>query len=517
MHRACAGCPVPYRGPMHPARPLLVAVGIALAASLSPAAVPALSPAAVPVAAPAVRPAAPSAATSTATPTAEPAPAREAAGPAPAVLDPVSLVGAGNTGRELSPAAVTRALRPLLRGGALGSGSTPARVVDVASGEVLHDGPDTATTPASTLKLVTAASVLDALGPDAVLRTRTVLRGADDEVPTVVVVGAGDPSLRSSGSTVGGTGTRLRVASMRTLAARTADALREAGITKVRVAYDATLFSGPAVHPSWSRTFPAAGIVAPVSALVVDQGRRTPRSVDRVADPAAAAARVLAAELRDAGIAVRGTARKGRDAPSALDLAAVASPTVGDLVERMLATSDNDYAEALARLGAIAAGHPGSFTGVAQRGRDVLAQLDVSRSGARVVDGSGLSRRDRLSPRTLTDLLVRAAGHGAIASGLPVSAATGSLRGRYRLPAQERARGVVRAKTGTLTGVAGLAGYVSRPDGRLLAFAMLDGAAPGGTLAARAQLDRAVTTLVTCRCEKQQPEQPTQQPEQPTR
>ena len=60
--------------------------------------------------------------------------------------------------------------------------------------------------------------------------------------------------------------------------------------------------------------------------------------------------------------------------------------------------------------------------------------------------------------------------------------------------------GVVRAKTGTLTGVVGLVGYASRPDGRLLAFAILDDSAPGSALANRAQVDRALARLVSCPC-----------------
>jgi D-alanyl-D-alanine carboxypeptidase/D-alanyl-D-alanine-endopeptidase (penicillin-binding protein 4) len=59
---------------------------------------------------------------------------------------------------------------------------------------------------------------------------------------------------------------------------------------------------------------------------------------------------------------------------------------------------------------------------------------------------------------------------------------------------------VVRAKTGTLTGVGALAGYASRPDGRLLALAFVDGSTPGGALAARAAFDRAAAALVSCDC-----------------
>ena len=418
----------------------------------------------------------------------------------PSAGDPSSTTTA--TGAALDPDAVEAALAPLLTGGALGPGRSPAHVIDVATGEVLYDASDDPTVPASTMKLVTATSVLDALGPDARLRTRVVVIDHEAKTPRVVIVGAGDPSLRSTAAKVGRAGTSLTPASLEELAASTARALALQGITRVKVGYDASLFTGPAMHPSWASSFPAAGIVAPVSALVVDQGRRTPRGVSRVTDPAARAAEVFAEQLAAAGVNVRGEPKEVPAPADAATLAYVESPPVGVLVERMLSTSDNDYAEILGRLGASASGEPASFAGVADRAAAVLEQVGVDDSGARFADASGLSRRNRLAPSTLTDLLAATSlGYGSIHSGLPVAGVTGSLAARFRPPGQRPARGVVRAKTGTLTGVGALAGYASRPDGRLLAFAFVDGSTPGGALAARAAFDRAAAALVSCDCE----------------
>ncbi len=439
-------------------------------------------------------------------------PSVKPADPSAAPADPSAAVG--EVGAAVDPQRLTAAVAPLLTGGALGSGRTPARVVDVATGDVLMEAADRPTAPASTLKLVTAVSVLDSLGPDALLRTRTLLAlepappkdaPGPRRAPLVVLVGGGDPSLSSTGERVGGAGTRLRPASTEDLAEATAAALRRRGIEQVRLGYDASLFTGPAVHPSWADEFPAIGVVAPVSALQVDQGRSTPAGVSRVADPAARAARVLAGQLEDAGVDVAGAPDPTSAPADGAPLAEVASPAVGDLVERMLATSDNDYAEALARLGALAAGYPGSFAGDAKAAGAVLDSLGIAREGDVVVDGSGLSRRNALTPGTLTDLLRIVASDsappfGAVAPGLPVAGATGSLRLRFTPDAQRPARGVVRAKTGTLTGVASLAGYASRPDGRLLAFAFLDDQTAGATLASRTALDRAASALVTCDC-----------------
>jgi serine-type D-Ala-D-Ala carboxypeptidase/endopeptidase (penicillin-binding protein 4) len=405
------------------------------------------------------------------------------------------------TGAPLDPDSVAAALAPLLTGGALGPGRSPAHVIDVATGDVLYAAADDPTVPASTMKLVTAASVLDVLRPDARLRTRVAVVDPDAAIPRVVIIGAGDPSLRSTGAKVGGAGTSLTPASLQELAASTARALAVRGITRVKVRYDSSLFTGPAMHPTWARSFPAAGIVAPVSALVVDQGRRSPGGVSRVADPAAAAGRAFAGELEAAGVTVRGEIKELTAPAGAGTLAYVESPTVGVLVERMLATSDNDYAEILGRMAAAASGEPASFAGVAERAAEVVAGLGVDEAGAQFADASGLSRRNRLAPSTLTGVLAATCvGYGSIHSGLPVAGATGSLATRFRTRDQRPARGVVRAKTGTLTGVSALAGYVSRPDGRLLAFGFVDGSAPGGALAARAALDRAAAALATCDC-----------------
>lgn len=420
------------------------------------------------------------------------------AGPA---LAPVE----SSTGRSLDRAAVRAALAPLLRGGALGPGRSPARVIDVSNGEVLYNAVDEPTVPASTMKLVTAASVLDALGSEATLRTRVVLEDAQTKVPRVILVGAGDPSLGSTRAKVGGDGTSLVPASLQQLAASTARSLKSRGISRVRVGYDDSLFRGAAMHPSWSNSFPAAGIVAPVSALQVDQGRRSPGGISRVPDPADQAADTFAGQLAEAGVTVRGEPKQRTAESGSTALAHVDSPSVRVLVERMLATSDNDYAEALGRLGAKGGGEPASFAGVGRRGDQVLADLGIDNSGDRVVDASGLSRRNRLTPQTLTDLLQAtsdqgASGFGPIRSGLAVAGATGSLRDRYTTPETQAGRGIVRAKTGTLTGVTGLAGLVSRPDGRLLAFAFVDDDTPGGAFGARSALDRAAAELVTCDC-----------------
>lgn len=409
-------------------------------------------------------------------------------GAAPAVLAPLPKTGkrsADGRAEALDPLlkdalkdAVKDALNDVLKDSALGSDHAAA-VVDATTGERLYGvGQADAYTPASTIKLATAAAALSAVGPERRIETTVVAAGGDG----VVLVGGGDPTLTAAG--------------LGDLADATARALKARGTTgKVKLAYDVSRYSGPGLH-----TIGLNDNIAPVSPLMVNEGRlddsdRGP--ADRTAEPAADAARKFAALLREKGVEVDGEPGEGRAEGKAARLASVASPPVSALVERMLTNSDNDIAEALARQTALASGKPASFEGAAQAVTERLAALGLPMPAVHIADGSGLDRADRASAEFLALLLARAAEPGRpalrpVLTGLPVAGFSGTLRERY--PRDAAGRALVRAKTGTLTGVNTLAGTVVTPGGRLLAFAFL---ASGTTDADAAQkaLDRAASAL----------------------
>jgi D-alanyl-D-alanine carboxypeptidase/D-alanyl-D-alanine-endopeptidase (penicillin-binding protein 4) len=378
-------------------------------------------------------------------------------------------------------------LGPLLGAPSLGT-SRAAAVVDVATGRRLYGAdPDKALTPASTTKIATAVAALSALGPDHRLTTRAALEADTGEL---VLVGGGDPTLTAHQHADGW-------ASLRTLAAQTAQALRKRGIHTIKLSYDTTLYTGPVLH--------RIGVndnLAPVSALTADEGRTNGSAsgpVIRVTDPAKDAAGKFAAFLKDAGITTTPPG-PSKATSRAETLATVSSPPLSALVERMLTNSDNDIAEALARQTALATGRPASFDGGARAIGAQLTKLGLPMSGTSFHDGSGLDRDDRLTADLLTALLVKAGAPGRpglrpILTGLPVAHFTGTLAARYT----DGGAGVVRAKTGTLTGVNTLAGTVVDADGRLLAFAFL---ASGTTdpLAAQSALDRTAAALAGCGC-----------------
>lgn len=421
-----------------------------------------------------------------------------------AAIDPAAGAGAGSgTGREAKPshgpgaagvpapsaAALADTLEPLVEDGDLGK-RRALSVVDAATGRQLYAvKPRTADTPASTVKLATAVAALSARGADHRIETRVVRGGSPDKV---VLVGGGDPTL-----TAGQLGD---------LARSTARKLHKDDTGKVSLAYDTSRYSGPVRH-----SIGPNDNLAPVTPLMVDEARLEGTSkrplhgpAPRSTDPSSDTADAFADALSKHGIDVKGEPKKAGAPGKAKELAAHRSAPLSALVERMLTHSDNDIAEALARQTALASGEPASFKGAGKAVRHHLGKLGLPLKGAHFADGSGLDRDDKVSPALLTRLLVRAADskHAElrpVLTGLPVAHFTGTLDSRYDSEKGKPGAGLVRAKTGTLTGVNALAGTVVDADGRLLVFAFMTSGTTDGK-AAQETLDRLASALANCGC-----------------
>jgi D-alanyl-D-alanine carboxypeptidase/D-alanyl-D-alanine-endopeptidase (penicillin-binding protein 4) len=295
-------------------------------------------------------------------------------------------------------------------------------------------------------------------------------------------------------------------ASLEQLAKLTAKALLKEGNRKVRLSYDTSLFSGPAISPDWEPSYVPSGVIAPVSALMADEGRTSVHSVARAVDPARLATQTFATLLGKDGIRVVGSTDKTRPKNTDQVISTVSSPTIADIVERMLTDSDDQVAESLGRLSAIAAGRPGSFSGASRTLVHTAKGLAPRAHRVRLFDASGLARGDRLPAAVLVAAVVAAASPSdtsqrSVLSGLAVAGFTGTLTDRYLLPPSSSAAGIVRAKTGTLSGVSAEAGLTTTKDGHLLAFAFLADKVPYvDTLDARASLDDAAAGLYACGC-----------------
>ena len=378
------------------------------------------------------------------------------AAPGPSGLAPVSAPAVLEPARGVA-APVGDGVAGLLDHPALGP-RVGAVVVDAVTGSViLERAADRPRTPASLLKLLTGAAALTTTDLAAGLRTAVV-----ESPGGITLVGSGDTTLDRR--------------DLRALAGETATALRAAGRTTVDLVVDDSLFAGPAVSPDWRPTY-VPSVVDPVTAVPAETVRRLVRLLER-------------REITVTGL------REGKAPAGAVELAAVESEPMAVLVERMLRTSDNDLAESMLRHVALAAGRSGTFADGTAATESALAALGLPTDGLVLLDGSGLARGSRVSPRLLANLLARAADPRAdpsldhLLSGLPVGGFTGTLATRYR----ERGGGHVRAKTGTLTGVSNLAGVASDATTAVV-FVLMADRVPADTLAARAAVDRFAARL----------------------
>ncbi|MEV4623455.1 D-alanyl-D-alanine carboxypeptidase/D-alanyl-D-alanine-endopeptidase [Asanoa sp. NPDC049573] len=408
-------------------------------------------------------------------------------------------------------AGLTAAIGKLVTDNDLG-GRTSVVVRDVVSGNVIYgNGGDLPTVPASTMKLVTAAAVLATRGAAYKIPTRVV---AGPNPGEVILVGGGDPTLAVNGDSFYGGAARLDK-----LAAATKKAL--GGTAPTKVYYDSSLYSGPVYGPGWDADIPTGGFGGPATALTINGARISTKKssngyAERYAKPDEAAAKAFAKALGVSGtpaVAPAGSVPKDAGTPSpaasaspGAELARVESPPMVRLVEYMLVDSDNVVAEALARQVAIAKGQPASYAGARTAVTAALGDLGLSTTGLVIADGSGLSRSDRLTPESQTELLATAASgkHPELTemfAGLPVASWSGTLDDRFGAPADKKAAaGVIRAKTGTLTGNHAMAGLVTTADGRLLAFSILTDGVQASSEAAHAVLDRIAATLAGCGC-----------------
>jgi len=321
-----------------------------------------------------------------------------------------------------------------------------AVAMDLATGTVLFDqNPALPLAPASNEKLPLTYAALSNLGATFRMETDVLGEGSQDGVlfdGTLVLVGGGDPTLSTAG--------------LRSLAAQ----VRALGIRHVTgsIVGDESLFDARRTVAGWKPSFYIQES-PPLSALVVNRAR-VGRYVSRT--PALAAATAFRTALRAAGVVVDGAATVGRVDDFAIPLAQLESPPLSVIIRFMDRESDNFTAELLLKqLGAVVAGRGTSAAGAAVV-TQTLAEAGVPLSGVRVVDGSGLSRLDRLTANAVAAILRAAWNDPAVrptfTAALPVAGVNGTLEDRLRKPP---ARGRVLAKTGTTSDASALSGYVS--------------------------------------------------------
>jgi serine-type D-Ala-D-Ala carboxypeptidase/endopeptidase (penicillin-binding protein 4) len=351
-----------------------------------------------------------------------------------------------------------------------------AVALDLTTGTVLfQQNGNRPLAPASNEKLPLTYAALVRLGTTFRIETDVLGQGGQDGTQwtgTLVLKGNGDPTLSR--------------ADLRALAGQ----VKSLGIRSVTggVAGDESAYDTRRIVAGWKPSF-FMDESPPLSALVVDRAR-VGSVVTRT--PALAAATAFRDALRKAGVSVAGPVRTAPADEWSELLASVSSPTLAAMVRFMDRESDNFTAEMLLKQLGLAELDQGTSAAGATVVMQTLAEAGVPMTGVRIVDGSGLSRLDRLTTNALGSVLKIAwadtAVRPSLLAALPVAGVNGTLQHRLRKPP---ARGRVLAKTGTTASASSLSGYVSDR----YAFAVMQNGHPLSYWWARRAQDRFAQVL----------------------
>jgi len=397
-------------------------------------------------------------------------------------------------------------------------------------------------TPASVQKLIVAAVALDQLGPEyrfhTILASQHALDGAGTIDGNLWLVGSGDPSFRST-DLAGGVGVLAR-----------------AGLRRVggRAAVDADAMHGPELNPHWESSDEGEDYAAPISAVSIDgdtvefdvEGTSPGELADVRIDPPSDAVQIsghirttgadadadvsiapqpepntfvvsgsiAAGDLQKYWMPIKGVPQYAAavfervlddrgistGAPAAVERAPLDTIVLWDhrsaplraLEAHMLFLSDNHYAEQLLRaVGRERTGIATDQSGIATELR-FLSERGIPVPGLRLSDGSGLAPDNRVAAITLARVLSDAESRGGDRSLyllLPLGGRQGTLK-EYDFTT---ALGRVRAKSGHITGVASLAGYVNTLHHGRVVFAFSINGSPGDPDAA---IVRAIDRIV---------------------
>ena len=364
---------------------------------------------------------------------------------------------------------------------------------------------DAALVPASLMKIVTAVAALEVMGPDGVYTTEVFVRSDDLASAAdgtlrgdVYLLGGGDPVLNTPRY-----GERIpdpvSFTDVSELADRVSQSLTDRGIRRIvgRIVGDDSRYPDRVRdyyreippggrEPVWRYTVDTLNYVGPLSGLLINDGFtsytwRTAtadrREYTRAADPARHAASVFDSLLEGRGVPITRRPRSGV-APQPADrtsLGAIDSPPVSEIVARMLSRSDNTIAEMMLKeVGRQTLGSSRAIAAAVVDGtvRRILGPLAA---GIRVVDGSGVSRHNRLTCHAVAELLRRAGRHSPLVQGLSVVGERGTLKACRpgAPPAGRVSLNPVHVKTGTLYLSNALAGVAGAPSGEAVTFAMI--------------------------------------------
>ena len=318
-------------------------------------------------------------------------------------------------------------------------------VYDLSDDSVLYSfGAKQTLRPASTMKLLTAVTAIDLLGSEYRLNTSLRYQGAiKDSVLTgdLICVGSMDPMFDTNDM-------RAFVESVRAL-----------GVDTIR----GRLVAAP--------SFKEEELLGEGWCWDDDNPQLSPLLVERKDEFMT----VFASMLREAGIVVEAPIITAPYSKDALMLC-VRSHQLKEILIPMLKESDNLYAESVFyHIAASQGARPAKASHARQLVKKELSKAGVTGVPYKIADGSGLSLYNYVTPELMVKLLCYAYRHTNIFMqlypALPVAGQDGTLKKRMM---NTSANGKVKAKTGTVTGVSSLAGYLTSANGHVLAFCILN-------------------------------------------
>jgi D-alanyl-D-alanine carboxypeptidase/D-alanyl-D-alanine-endopeptidase (penicillin-binding protein 4) len=301
-------------------------------------------------------------------------------------------------------------------------------LLDVSTGEIVFESNAySQRKPASTMKLLSAVATLKHLDPSQVFSTTVSLGTLPD---SIVINGEYDPWISFDDRVA----TKMKRTSFPRLAFNSLSAAKKnsgGSVKKLKVYYN-DLYSNEVA--TFKAFYKKRGVTA--TFIKVDENK----------------AQELSGEL----------------------IVFSSSPSVKEIMAWFLTWSDNLIAERMARLAAKAAGYEFNDQGVSRTFAALLREFEIDPSKLVIKDASGLSGQNKVTAHVMAQLLYKIHTDPLLSTlieGLPVGGETGTLRHRYLETAPE-AVGLVKAKTGTLTGTVSLAGYVQSGD-REYAFVII--------------------------------------------
>lgn len=399
---------------------------------------------------------------------------------------------------------IQRLADQLNRDSRIGGGSAVGlSVVDIETGQVLAGvRSDVAQIPASNMKILTAVAAEYTLPLDERFVTSVTWSGEPQgDLARLTLVAGGDMLLASEYGHKGARTSPSDYAGVADLADAVVSGLEQNGVARVDIVVDDSAFGGASIPSSWDWDFVDDGYGAPTTGLAINTGCvQIAQDKYRCSrDPSIGVGDTLAKALETRGVEVHDVSR-GKAGANDITLAFIESAPIRDVLSHTLDVSQNTLAELFLKLIASEAGRSATTAEGIDQTRRVLSGLGLDCGGVVITDGSGLARADRIPPRALTDLIVLLAhdpDHDSLLEQLPIAALRGTLWDRFH---STEGAGVVRGKTGSLSGVTALSGTVVTADGRWLAYSILADGLPWGQTKPRAAMDEFLSSVAACGC-----------------